>query len=116
MKTEHIANRACRHFVEARKPFIGSNMFAVRGEASHGHSDIYVVYSYGDHYPMYVAEAGYDDGHVQWYVNTDKSSQSTERHKSQARPAYTQCIPMTTVAMCKLAKHGIAGVAAGAGA
>ena len=113
MKRERVANKSCRHFVAARVPFIGSNMYAERRTASHGHSDIYVVYSYGVHWPIYIAEVPADAcGEITWYENADKFSQSTSRHQSQARPHYVHFTLMTAGAMRRIAVDGIAGYAA----
>lgn len=43
---------------------------------------VYVVYSYGAHYPMFV----YDKSIDRWYENKDKSSRTTERHKRRFGP------------------------------
>lgn len=113
MTTPRIANKACRRFVEARQPFRGSNMYAERRTASHGHSDIYVVYSYGVHWPLFVAEVADDAcGEIKWYENADRFSQSTTRQQSQARPSYVHFTPMTAGAMRRIAVDGIAGLAA----
>lgn len=113
MTTPRIANKACRRFVEARQPFRGSNMYAERRTASHGHSDLYVVYSYGEHWPLYIAEVPDDAcGEITWYENNERYSQSTQRQQSQARPSYVHLMPMTTNAMRRLARDGIAGLAA----
>ena len=109
--TNRIANKACRQYVEARKPFTGSNMYAERRTASHGHSDLYVVFSYGEHWPIYIAETDNETGHTEWYENNERYSQSTTRHQSQANP-YKPCVPMTPGAMRRIAAEGIAGFAA----
>ena len=109
MKTPQIANKACRKFVEARQPFKGSHLYAERRVTDY--TDLYIVYSYGEHFPIYVAEVG-DCGEVQWYKNVDKWSQSTSRHQSQALPYYVNFTPMNTGAMKRLARDGIAGLAA----
>ena len=69
------------------------------------------MYSYGEHFPIYVAEVG-DNGEVHWYENDGKWSRSTTRHQQQARPSYVKFTPMNVGAMQCLARHGIAGVAA----
>ena len=44
--------------------------------------DLYVVYSYGDHFPMWVY-----DGHInQWFGNQDRASRTTSKQQSQTRP------------------------------
>jgi hypothetical protein len=40
----------------------------------------YVVYSYGEHWPLFV----YEDG--KWYENADKYSRSTTKHHGQLHP------------------------------
>ena len=73
-------------------------------------STLYVVYSYGEHFPLYIAET--DEGNnTQWYTTADRYSQSTSRHHSQCNPFY-DAIPLTAGAMRRCAKEGIAGVAA----
>ena len=109
--TNRIANKAYRQYVEARKPFTGSNMYAERYTASHGHSDLYVVFSYGEHWPIYIAETDNETGHTEWYENNERYSQSTTRHQSQANP-YKPCVPMTPGAMRRIAAEGIAGFVA----
>lgn len=112
-KRERVANKNCRHFVAARVPFIGSNMYAERRTASHGNSDIYVVYSYGVHWPLYIAEVPADAcGQITWYENAERFSRSTARHASQARPHYVHFTLMTAGAMRRIAVDGIAGLAA----
>jgi hypothetical protein len=44
--------------------------------------NLYVVYSYGAHYPMYL----YDYETQTWFGNETKSSVTTQRHKTQTRP------------------------------
>lgn len=45
---------------------------------------IYVVFSYGQHFPMYI----WDDATMQWYANKDKYSSTTSRHQTHARPPH----------------------------
>jgi|TARA_R110002153_G_scaffold245393_1_gene400930 hypothetical protein len=45
---------------------------------------LYVVYSYGHHFPMYA----YDYRLKVWIGNEDKFSVSTSRHQSHARPRF----------------------------
>jgi len=51
----------------------------------------YVVYSYGEHYPMFVWRNGI------WYENRDKYSQTTTIHHSAARPKGTEIKRRTTI-------------------
>lgn len=111
MKAERIANKSARAMVQLRRPFEGNNLFARENYPSHGISTLYVVYSYGEHFPIYIAET--DEGNnTTWYQNADRFSQSTSRHQSQCNPYEQGAIPLTAAAMRRCAEQGIAGVAA----
>jgi hypothetical protein len=70
-----IANKNGRGFVKGCWAFEGSHVYG-RWESR----ACYVVYSYGQHFPMYAKIRG------AWYANKDKYSVSTSRHQSQYRP------------------------------
>jgi len=74
---ERVANREARTYVNNRDEFKGNNTFGV------WEGDMYVVYSYGKHFPMYV----YDSLMHVWFGNYDKYSASTSKHQSQLRPS-----------------------------
>ena len=85
-----VSNNKARDYVNGMKVFQGSNTFAEW--LSHGSGDdnghheskkLYVVYSYGHHFPMYI----YDAKEKKWIGNKDKYSQSTTRHQSLCRPS-----------------------------
>ena len=44
--------------------------------------NLYIVYSYGQHFPMYV----YDEQADRWYGNRDKFSRTTTRHQTNSQP------------------------------
>ncbi len=76
-KTPRINGRKCRPYVQDRKAFQNSNgqLYAVR------HTPLlYVVYSYGEHWPLFVWD-GFD-----WYQNEEKYSPTTTRHRTYAHP------------------------------
>ena len=102
-KQIRLANRNCRKAVEARQAFKANNLYAERqlAQPMKGLPDLYVVYSYGEHFPIYVAVI-YEHGIVQWYRNEDKYSQSTSRHQSQARPLYVTMEDRSTSALKRL--------------
>jgi hypothetical protein len=79
----------------------------------------YVVYSYGRHFPLYIAEweSGVDitDGGssagIMWYENINKYSVTTSKHKTQARPHHSiKTLPMTTKQMLLIAEFGTVGM------
>ena len=76
-KTPRINGRTCRPYVQAKKAFTNSNgqLYAVRHTPM-----LYVVYSYGDHWPLF-AHDGFD-----WYENEDTCTRTTARHRSNANP------------------------------
>ena len=69
-----VSNSSARTFVQSRLPFKGNNTF---GETIDG---VYVVFSYGHHWPLFV----YVDG--TWYENQERYSVSTSKHRSQLHP------------------------------
>lgn len=77
IKPLRINGRNCRPYVEKKIPFKNSNgqLFG-RWETPL----MYVVYSYGTHWPLYVW-TGFD-----WFENEDYYSRTTTRHRSNARP------------------------------
>ena len=94
-KAPRINGRHCRPYVQGRRAFSNSNgqLYAVK------HTPLlYVVYSYGEHWPLYVYD-GFD-----WYENEEKASVTTSRHSSYARPYAT----MSNKRTCKWLKTFIA--------
>jgi hypothetical protein len=75
-----IPNKEARSYVQRREKFSNVNhtMFAVW----YKYKDVphYVVYSYGESWPLFVWCNGF------WYENTTKYSTTTSRHRTQAHP------------------------------
>lgn len=63
---------------------------------------IYVVYSYGSHYPMFI----YDLETDQWFVNSDKYSVTTSKQSSRLRPKGVDMIELNTTWMKTLVNTG----------
>ena len=76
-KPIRTTNTKCRAFVKTRSTFTNSNkqLFG-RYETPL----LYVVYSYGEHWPLFVWD-GFD-----WYENEEKCSLTTSKHRSQTHP------------------------------
>ena len=73
-----VANKNASQYVDELKTFQGSNTFAEE------HTDnLYVVYSYGYHLPMYI----YDKQAGMWIGNEESYSVSTSRQQSQCAPS-----------------------------
>jgi len=77
VKSVRTTNRNARDYVRNGVPFQNSNgqLFG-RWETA----KLFVVYSYGEHWPLFV----WDDGI--WLENEDKCSPTTSRHHTQAHP------------------------------
>ena len=75
-----IANKDMRGYVMSLTKFRGSNTFAEKRP-----NNLYVVFSYGYHWPMFICKDG------QWYENSGRYSVSTSKHHSQARPWDVVC-------------------------
>ena len=98
-----INGRKAHEYVTKRVPFKNSNgqlygHWEVSGVAySEGNGLCYVVYSYGQHWPLYV----WDDVTQRWYGNRDKHSATTTKHSGCARPsvAYSDIhwLPLGTI-------------------
>jgi len=71
-----VSNNKCREFVINKKPFKANNLFAEYNSID----DVYIVYSYGYHFPIFVNTKG------TWYENSDRYSVSTSKQKNQAHP------------------------------
>ena len=69
-------NYNCRSYVRQCQPFVASHLW---GEWSNGR---YMVFSYGQHWPLFV----YEQVTNTWYGNQNKYSPTTSRHYSQAHP------------------------------
>ena len=82
-------NSKSYRYTTMKKQFKANNMFA---QWTNG---VYVVYSYGKHFPMYI----YNPIEQIWYENKDKYSQSTSKQQNQARPTGADTVLISTDAM-----------------
>jgi hypothetical protein len=84
LEEERIANPKAKSFVNNKENFIGSHIF---GEDLGGLGKMYVAYSYGEQFPVYVWTNN------KWYHNTDsyihdgEVVDATEKHKEDMRPS-----------------------------
>lgn len=85
MKPISTPNREAHRHVSTRSLFKGTNLYS----ANIGY--LYAVFSYSQMYPLYVYAKGV------WYENSDKSTQTTERHRRDARPDGVSTVLKTTV-------------------
>jgi hypothetical protein len=77
-----VKNSEARYHVNKHHDFITDNETIEGRKIIRNRDSIYIVYSYGVHYPMYVYD--YETG--KWLGNKDKNSRTTEQHKKHARP------------------------------
>ena len=81
-----VANKDARKYVNELEEFKGSyNKYAdasIFAENS-DNKNLYVVYSYGYHFPMYI----YDRQAGIWIGNKYKETVTTSKHQSQCRPS-----------------------------
>jgi len=78
---KRIANWSARPYVQERKPFQGNNVFGNWYPTARG-TDQYIVYSYGEHHPMFV----YDAETGVWFENGTRVSRTTSKHRTQLHP------------------------------
>ena len=93
---ERIANKNASSYVRRRREFKGSNLSGTYLD------DRYVVYSYGEHWPLFVHTNG------AWFENQDKYSRTTSKQKRQAHPD-VDTIKLSTEQMISVAQKGIVG-------
>jgi hypothetical protein len=101
-----IANKNAREYVLQRKPFDGSNLYARQRTLVTSDDTVswYTVYSYGEHYPLFIHIGGH------WFENEDKYSVSTSKHRSQSHP-HAVTFPLSTQWMKVLAEQGYVALA-----
>lgn len=73
---QNTANKRASQYIASNQAFKANNIFAEWESLN-----IYSVYSYGYHFPLYV----YVKDLNKWYENKDKYSITTSKHKSQCR-------------------------------
>ena len=97
MTPETTTNKYARHFVNDKEQFKASNCFGTWVTAN-----IYAVYSYGFHFPMYV----WDANEQQWFGNSLKYSRTTSKQQSQLRPDVDNIKEFTTGQLKQLVSSG----------
>ena len=96
-KPRRVATSRAHMFSRALMPFT-NNSGSLYGEWVTG--DCYVVFSYGEHFPLYV----FDALDRCWYANSDRYSRTTSKHATYAnpgpvsytRPAFADATPCDT--------------------
>ena len=98
-KSVRVSGWKCREYVQKLQLFhnSGSNHRHPKGATlwSEQRGDIYVVFSYGDHWPLYVNWKGV------WFKNKDKYGPTTSKHSSQVNP-FVPAVPMEQCLMVLL--------------
>jgi hypothetical protein len=100
-----VTNRQVPACVGLRAPFKGHSIYAANklSEVSYN----YVVYSYGEHWPLAV----YEDATGMWYVNKDKRSVTTSKHLSLVQRGISSAVAwLCTQDMLAVVRHGSAGL------
>ncbi len=102
---KRVANKDISEYIDKLEVVEGSNIFTENSgklpDDPSTDDNLYIVYSYGWHFPMYI----YCRQSDLWYGNSDKYSVTTTKHQSQARPQ-TVNHWLTTTAMKNLVMHG----------
>ena len=106
MIATRLSNCDAHTYVVKRKLFKGSNLYSEVRTSGAG-TELYVVYSYGEWFPMFIAETV--DGVTAWYETTGSYSRTTAKHKTQARPRNVQLTHMEHTAMRKITYYGLVG-------
>jgi hypothetical protein len=80
--SQNLNNDQVAAYVNRTQPFSNRNGTMWASWYGDSSSNRYVVFSYGPHWPMYV----WCVRTRQWYGNQGKTSRTTSRHMTQARP------------------------------
>jgi len=104
VKSTLVSGQKCRSFVKELKLFhnSGFNSGHPKGATlwSEQQGNIYVVYSYGKHWPLLAHWKGI------WFSNEDQSpSQTTTRHTSQTNP-YVPTVPVSGYGLMDIIRRG----------
>lgn len=70
----------CRQFVQNRQPFTTSNKNLYGYWLDRGGEKVYVVWSYGSHWPLHVFARD------RWFSNEDKYGVTTSKHYGKSHP------------------------------
>lgn len=111
MAKNRCSNSEVSRFVEYRDTFETNNktMFGEWRRVEGGNpTDVYAVYSYGYHFPMYI----WDDEARVWVGNKDKYSRTTSNHQTKARPSEPIEQWFDTNTMKRIVYNGLAGAVA----
>lgn len=107
---KRIANYEAPDCVRNLQEFEGRSVFARWIDKTTGNytERMYVVYSYGRHWPMHL----YHEPTDTWYENRDKYSRTTSKHHSQTRPRTARLTTQVSVSELKEFVHqGVDGCA-----
>jgi hypothetical protein len=96
-KAVRTTTRQASRYVKVTMPFKNSNA-QLYGE---WRNEMYVVYSYGQHFPIYI----FEPTTRRWFANEDKYSRTTTTHQSCAHPG-TETYPLSTHGMIRLINSG----------
>lgn len=107
--TLRCSNKDARRSIQARQDFVnhGGSLY---GAHQYGMASLYVVYSYGQHFPVAV----YESQTRQWFYNEDRYSATTSRHQSIVRQALPESYHrldtemMNTLIHCEGRKYKLA--------
>jgi hypothetical protein len=80
MKCAPTTVQGCRTFVQQRRNFVTSNKQLYGYSISSGGEVIYVVWSYGAHWPLHVFARD------RWFSNEDKYGVTTSQHYGKSHP------------------------------
>ena len=96
--------QSCRQYVERRVPFHTTNkqLFGYWCD-----SGVYAVFSYGQHWPLFV----YEPQTTRWFANEDKYGTTTSKHYGKAHPFATPVTSLSCTAMKKLVSAGYTALA-----
>lgn len=102
-KRKRTTNSKCKEFVNECLPFVASNLYAEWVYPKNKEEPaMYVVYSWGTHFPLYI----WEPVERTWFANTTGSTTSTDAHRWDARPS-GNALPLDLDTMLDIVSEGI---------
>ena len=106
-RPKRVTNRKCESLVQDKLPFRGSNMYGEwKSPLPTTEPPVYVVYSWGEHFPLYIYEPTKDE----WFINTDGTTNSSIQHRWDAQLKDVSYLPLDCDTMIDIINRGICTV------
>lgn len=95
-----ISTRSCRSSVQNCREFQCHGSLYAKWVTANDGTRMYVVYSYGEHWPLFVCHEGV------WLENEDRYSVTTSKHRSVSHP-HCGTVPVSCKRLIQFVRFGM---------